>query len=215
MHEACQDILEKALSQLNIPYEPAQIQALQTYVDGLLKWNHAINLVATFDRTEIIVKHLIDSLSILPYLVGERVLDLGTGAGLPGIPLAILSPERQFILVDSRSKKTQFLNHIVSALSLKHVSVMTERVEDLVLEEVVDCITARAVASSEQLIQWSAPLLRETGCYLLMQGKDPSLLSNEMQQTWKTQSYALKVPYLEASRTVLKVERKREDEKRG
>jgi len=117
-----------AAQNIGIDIEPAQIDALIQYLELLIKWNKAYNLTAIRDPNEMLVKHLIDSLSIAPYVKGQNILDVGTGPGLPGIPMAILFPETNFLLLDSNGKKTRFLTQSKITLGLKNIEILNGRV---------------------------------------------------------------------------------------
>ena len=116
---------------------------------------------------------LLDSLLIADYLCGDEILDIGTGAGLPGIPLAIIFPEKQFTLLDSNGKKTRFITQFVNQTGLANVNVIQARVEQLDNKKVFSCITSRAFASLAKIIKWSEHLLTPDGCWLAMKGQYP------------------------------------------
>jgi len=149
--------------------EPARRQLID-YLDQLLHWNRAYNLTAVDQPEAMIERHLIDSLSVRPWLRGDRVVDIGTGAGLPGLMLAIAEPEREFMLVDSNGKKMRFLRHVVRRLRLDNVEARQARVETLVTEPVPDTIVARALAPLPRLVDWVAPWLNRGARLLAMKG---------------------------------------------
>ena len=133
-------------------------EVLAQFLDLLLKWNAVHNLTAITDRDEMIQRHLIESLALRPLLKGERIADVGSGAGLPGIPLAIAEPGRQFTLIESRGKKVRFLQHVQGALGLENVSVRHSRVEDLLSDPPFDTVLARAVAALPELVRLTSGL---------------------------------------------------------
>lgn len=161
--------LDAGLSALGIALDEAAIARLLDYIDLLERWNGAYNLTAVRDPSEMVTRHLIDSLAILPHVSGATLADLGSGAGLPGIPLAIAAPARETLLVDSNGKKARFLREAVRRLDLKHVRVAESRVEDVA--GTFDCITARAFASLGEMLGWGGHLLAPGGVWLAMKGR--------------------------------------------
>jgi 16S rRNA (guanine527-N7)-methyltransferase len=161
--------LDAGLSALGIALDEAAIARLLDYVDLLERWNAAYNLTAVRDPAEMVTRHLVDSLAILPHVSGATLADLGSGAGLPGIPLAIAAPTRATQLVDSNGKKARFLREAVRRLDLKHVRVAESRVEDVT--GTFDCITARAFASLGDMLGWGGHLLTDDGIWLAMKGR--------------------------------------------
>jgi 16S rRNA (guanine527-N7)-methyltransferase len=147
---------------------------LLDYLALLVRWNRAYNLTAVRDPREMIPVHLLDSLSIAPYLEGERVLDLGSGPGLPGIPLALVQSERRFTLLDANGKKIRFLRQAVGALGLDNVEVLWARAEALPPQPGFDCITVRAFAGLSDILSLAQRLLRQgRGVVLAMKGQRP------------------------------------------
>lgn len=147
---------------------PAHCAALSAYIELLGQWNRVFNLTGIRSREALVERHLIESLTLAPLLRGGRVADIGTGAGLPGIPLAIAAPERQFTLIESRAKRVRFLRHVVSMLELGNARVEHCRVEDLPSASPFDTVLARAVAPPEQLIRLARPLLARGGVLLVL-----------------------------------------------
>ncbi len=143
------------------------------YLDLLEKWNRAFNLTAIRDREAMVTQHLLDSLAIVPWVRGPRVLDMGAGAGLPGIPLALVLPDVHFVLLDSNQKKTRFLVQAAAELELKNVEVVAARAEEYRPEQGFDTITARALTEIPRMLAWSEGLLRAGGRYLFMKGAVP------------------------------------------
>ncbi len=130
---------------------------LVAYLAELVRWNAAYNLTALKDPFDMVDRHLVDSLSLRPHLEGSRILDAGTGAGLPGLVLAIVEPDRQFILVDSNGKKVRFLRHVQRTLGLTNVDPVHGRLEALTFDPPPDELTARALAPLPRLVEWLAP----------------------------------------------------------
>jgi 16S rRNA (guanine527-N7)-methyltransferase len=161
--------LDHGLAQLGMDLPPAARTTLLDYVDLLERWNGAYNLTAVRDPLDMVTRHLLDSLAIAPYVRGETLADLGSGAGLPGLPLAIIAPERRVTVVDSNGKKTRFLRTAVRALKLANVDVVEARVEKL--DGRYDCVTARAFASLADMLGWGGRLLADGGQWLAMKGR--------------------------------------------
>ena len=193
-----------AALQLHLP--DAVIAKLLAYVDLLARWNATYNLSAVRDPAEMVTRHLLDSLTILPYVTGATLADLGTGAGLPGIPLAILAPERAVTLVDSNGKKTRFLRAAVRELALNNVSVVEKRVE--AVEGSFHCITARAFASLADMLAWGGQLLAPNGLWLALKGRFPQDELAALPDGFRVDQVAsLRVPGLDAERHVVVIRR--------
>lgn len=162
--------LDSGLSALGLDLSRQARDRLLDYLALLAKWNRVYNLTAVRDARQMVGRHLLESLAILPHLHGRCVLDLGTGAGLPGVPLAIADPERSFTLIDSSGKKTRFVRQACLELGLANLVVVHERVEDYRPEALFDTVTARAFAPLAQLLAAATPLLAPGGRILAMKG---------------------------------------------
>lgn len=143
------------------------------YVQLLKQWNRVYNLTAIHDFQDIVYLHLLDSLSISPYLHGERIIDVGTGAGLPGVPLALVHPEKQFVLLDSNSKKTRFLLQVVIELKIKNIEVVHSRCETYFPQQKFDSVLSRAFASLQLMLSHTSNLIAKGGQFLAMKGIFP------------------------------------------
>jgi 16S rRNA (guanine527-N7)-methyltransferase len=165
--------LARGLDKLGINLRPAAQQTLLDYLALLKRWNASYNLTAIRDEESMVVRHLLDSLSVLPFVVGEHCVDVGTGAGLPGLPLAVALPDTQFTLLDSNGKKTRFLTQAVATLNLDNVRVMQSRVEDYRPEPRFDVVLSRAFASLDDMIAGCHQLLCPNGLFLAMKGQLP------------------------------------------
>jgi 16S rRNA (guanine527-N7)-methyltransferase len=184
---------------------PAEHQLLD-FIALLDKWNRTYNLTAVRQPAQMISRHLMDSLSIVPYLHGERILDVGSGAGLPGIPLALVCPDRHFTLLDSNGKKTRFMQQAVAELGLENVSVVHSRVEQFQSPAGFDTITARAYATLGELVRGARHLCRPDGRFLIMKGAYPVAEIDDLPTGFELEaSYPLRVPGLEAERHLLVV----------
>ena len=202
------EILSNGLRQLNLaqPIDEKQQAKLIKYVELLNKWNKTYNLTAVRKPEQMVTRHLLDSLSICPYLRGKSVLDVGTGAGLPGIPLAIVFPERQFTLLDSNNKKTRFVVQAVSELELPNVGVVQSRVEEFETEEPFDTITTRAYSAISDMVQQTSHLMARDGIFLAMKGANPIAELEELSSSYVVEeSHLINVPGLDEERHLLEI----------
>ena len=167
--------LSKKTNQMGIKLSKEQIQKLYIYMNLLLDWNEKINLTAITEPNEVILKHFVDSLSIQQYIKKDlKMIDVGTGAGFPGIPISILNSNTEIILLDSLNKRINFLNEVVNTLNLDNVKTIHSRVEDAGKEEnhreIYDIATSRAVASLNVLLEYLLPLVKVGGKCICMKG---------------------------------------------
>ncbi len=201
-----QHILQTGLEQLELEASESQIDLLLAFVSLIEKWNKAYNLTAIRNRDEMLRLHILDSLAILPCVSGQKIIDVGTGAGLPGIPLAILMPDRQFTLVDSNSKKTRFVQQAALELRLNNVSVVHGRIESLGHEAEYDAVLSRAFASLEDIMNMTEYLLQPEGVLIAMKGQKPE---SELKKIDRTYSITpIVVPGVEAERCVVRINKK-------
>lgn len=177
-----------------------QRDQLLDYLELLLKWNAAYNLTAIREPAEMVSRQLLDSLAILPLVRGPRVLDVGTGAGLPGVPLAIMLPGVEFTLLDTNSKKTRFVNQVKLELGLDNLTVVQHRVEKFQSTTGFDTITSRAFASLGDMLQGSRQLLAANGQWLAMKGQLPEQEIARLAPTYAVRWEALSVPEETGSR---------------
>jgi 16S rRNA (guanine527-N7)-methyltransferase len=170
--DAIESTLKKGINKLGLEINDHQIDQLISYLNLLIKWNKAYNLTAVRDPLEMVNRHLIDSLSIVPYIKGKRIIDVGSGPGLPGIPMAICYPELPVTTLDSNGKKTRFQLQVKTELSLKNLTVVNDRVENCEFEP-FDQVISRAFASIEDMIKWTHQLCSKEGVFLAMKGLYP------------------------------------------
>jgi 16S rRNA (guanine527-N7)-methyltransferase len=201
--EACRTILESGLTALNLPHTPEQIEKLLAFIKLIAKWNKAYNLTAVRNNEDMARLHILDSLAIFPHIEGKRVIDIGTGAGLPGIPLAIFLPEVEFVLLDSNAKKTRFVQQVILELKLKNVSVIHSRAEDYQPEKGFDAVLTRAFASLPDIMKLTAHLLNENGVLLAMKGQIPEAELAEIKA--KVTLITIHVPEVEAERCLVRI----------
>ena len=162
--------LRRGLDRMGLALSQAQQQQLTQYLSLLLKWNRAFNLTAVRDPSDMVSRHLLDSLSILTLLQGTRILDVGTGPGLPGIPLAIARPDSTFVLLDSNGKKTRFVRQVKMQLTLQNVEVIQGRVEAYRSHIPFDTLVCRAFAPLQKILSLTSHLLSEQALLLAMKG---------------------------------------------
>jgi len=174
---------------------------LMEYVTELMNWNRVYNLTSVRKPTDIVTRHILDSLTILPHLHGERILDIGTGAGLPGIPLAIACPEREFVLLDSSSKKLRFVQQTLGILNLDNVTLVDSRVEEYQPDALFDTIICRAFSDLPDFYRYAARLCNDEGRMLAMKGVYPMTEVECLEDKSVIEDVvALKVPGLDAER---------------
>ena len=200
-------LLKTGLKKLNIELSDDKIELLLAYHALLVKWNKAYNLTAVRDPEEMIRRHLLDSLSILPHITGDRILDVGTGPGLPGIPLAICFPEKNLTLLDSNGKKTRFLTQAKIELKLDNMTPVQSRIESFETEP-FDAITSRAFATLKDMVDGSIHLLKDEGYFYAMKGLYPTEEIGELDnRTTVVDCFALHVPGEEAERHLVKIQK--------
>ncbi len=166
----------------------------------LERWNARINLTAIRDPQAMVSGHILDSLAVRPMLSGSRVLDIGTGAGFPGLPLAIAEPAIEFRLLDANGRKISFVRHVIGELGLSNASAIKARIEDYAPDERFDTVIARALASIPRLLELAGHLVRDEGMLLALKGKHPAAELEQIKEIsgWKYNVTDLTVPGLES-----------------
>ncbi|MGQ3889622.1 16S rRNA (guanine(527)-N(7))-methyltransferase RsmG [Legionella sp. CNM-1927-20] len=188
-------LLKIGLNQLGLTVSP---NLLIQYLLLLSKWNRTYNLTAVRHLDDMVIKHLLDSLAILPWVYGKRLIDVGAGAGLPGIPLAIANPHLEIVLLDSNGKKIRFMQEAKRLLQLDNVIVEQSRVELYRPTQGFDTVMSRAFSSLAQMITWTQQLIAPSGIWLAMKGRYPE---NELQAiSFPYQVKAYSIPGLEGER---------------
>jgi len=167
-------LLARGVQALEVSVSEEGQAALLEFIALLHKWNRVYNLTAVVSLRDMVVRHLLDSLAMAPHLRGPRVLDVGTGPGLPGIPLAIARPDLHFVLLDRTAKKTRFVTQIVGELKLNNVEVETRRVDQYHPDESFDTVISRAFSSLAEFALAAGPLLCPGGLLLAMKGRYPA-----------------------------------------
>ncbi|NOQ15810.1 MAG: 16S rRNA (guanine(527)-N(7))-methyltransferase RsmG [Methyloprofundus sp.] len=196
-------VLQEGIAELDIEVTEQQINLLLAFVKLIAKWNKAYNLSAIRKQEDMLRLHILDSLAVLPYVVGEKIIDVGTGAGLPGIPLAIFMPSVQFTLLDSNSKKTRFVQQSIMELGLKNVEIVHGRVEELGRVAEYDVVISRAFTSLHDMMGLTEYLLQPQGMLLAMKGQVPKLELEKIGRTYSVESIA--VPGVDAERCLVRV----------
>jgi 16S rRNA (guanine527-N7)-methyltransferase len=166
-------------------------------LDELERWNRKVNLTAVRDRAQMVTLHVDDCLVAQPLLQGNSVLDVGTGAGFPGLPLAIVEPDREFTLIDSNNKKIMFVQHVAGLLGLDNVTAVKARAEDYAPGRRFDTVIARALAALPRLVEIAGHHVREGGVFVALKGRYPAEELEELPAPWSHEVVALDVPGLE------------------
>lgn len=190
---------------LGLNLEAEQIDRLLGYLELLDKWGRTYNLTAIRDRRSAVDRHLLDSLAVNAFLAGDRVLDVGTGAGLPGIPLAIVNPGKTFVLLDRSSKKIRFVRQAIMSLGLKNAEAVAARVEDFAPEAPFDVVLARAFASLADIWAGAASLLAPGGRVLAMKGQWPEAEISRLGHVVNLRVHAVPVPGMDAERHLVEM----------
>ena len=171
--------LEESFEKLNIPFDNSVIEMFEQYMDGILEWNKKINLTAITDREEFISNHFVDSVlsyNFREYIDADSIIDIGTGAGFPGIPLAIVSPDKKFVLADSLNKRLKVINELASKIGIDNIETVHGRAEELArnkkYREAFDLCISRAVANLAVLCEYCLPFIKVGGHLLAYKGPD-------------------------------------------
>ncbi|WP_196139799.1 16S rRNA (guanine(527)-N(7))-methyltransferase RsmG [Aliikangiella sp. G2MR2-5] len=195
------------IESLGLDLQPQQQEKLNELLEQLLKWNQAFNLTAIKDEDEAVKLHLLDSLAIVPHWSFSRTLDVGTGAGFPGLPLAIALPDQEFHLLDSNSKKIRFIRQQIHHLGLTNVTAHHSRVEQHQADG-YDCVVSRAFASLSDMVNWTKHLLTPGCKWMAMKGVfDQSEVDAIPQQAVFEDVFELTIPRLDADRCLIKLGR--------
>ena len=202
-----QQALELGIKTLGLSCSSQQIEQLLAYLEMLQRWNKAYNLTAIREPIQMVRLHLLDSLAIHPYVQGVKyIIDVGTGPGLPGIPLAILNPDINFTLLDSNGKKTRFLFQAINDLSLANAKEINHRVEKYQPEQSFDIVLSRAFSSISDMLTQCDHLVSDSGCFLAMKGKKPDSELSQITKDYKVVDLShINVPQVDSERHLIKI----------
>ncbi len=196
--------LVAAAGQLEVSLDDAAADGLLRLLDELVRWNRAYNLTAITARAQMLTHHLLDSLSVAPFVRGGTLADVGTGAGFPGLPLALIAPRRRCVLMDSNGKKQRFVAHAARTLGLTNVEALHARVEEVRPAQAFDTVVARAFAALPQLLAWVTPLCGPQTRVLAMKGRLPEAEIAAVAPPWVIeQVLPLQVPGLNEERHLI------------
>ena len=199
-------LIVEGLNELGFKNDPLLIEKLEIYLTTLKKWNRVYNLTAIDEDSEIIVKHFLDSLSVNQYIQhSERILDVGTGAGFPGLILALFNPKKSFVLVDGVSKKISFLQEMIGKLNLKNAIAVHTKVEQYKVAEQFDMIISRAFADIKKMIKLTNHLMKDDGRFIAMKG--PDVMSELDNINLPFVHYDITVPFLQGTRKIIEIKK--------
>jgi 16S rRNA (guanine527-N7)-methyltransferase len=197
-------LISEGLDELGYENDPLLIDKLEIYLATLKKWNKVYNLTAINEDSEIIVKHFLDSLSVNQYIKNSgRILDVGTGAGFPGLILALFNPEKTFVLVDGVSKKISFLQEMIGKLNLKNVIAVHTKVEQYNVAEQFDIIISRAFADIKKMTKLTSHLIKDGGKFIAMKG--PDVISELDDISLPFVHHDITVPFLQGTRKIIEI----------
>lgn len=198
--------LKSGAEELGVPLSDDAARKMLRVLDELDEWNQKMNLTAIRDRPQQLTKHLLDSLSVVKHLHGSRVIDIGTGAGFPGLPLAIALPEMHFTLLDSTAKKLKFIEHVSALLALENVETVHSRAEAFQPKYRYDVVISRAVGAVDTFVKWTGHLCVGGGRLLAMKGRYPTDELTKLPSGWKLATvHRLSVPGLDEERHLVEI----------
>ena len=208
LSDALSASFDKVAVNLEFPISELQKQQLINYVLLIDKWNKTYNLTSVRNPQDMLIKHIFDSIVVSPHLHGNHFVDVGTGPGLPGIPLAIMNPDKTFLLIDSLGKRVRFIKQSLYELKMNNVTAMQIRVEDLTITEPFDGVLSRAFASLKDMLHWCQNMTDENGLFLALKGQVNHLELDEIPTGFTVVDCVnLAVPNLQGERHLIKVKK--------
>jgi 16S rRNA (guanine527-N7)-methyltransferase len=205
-------LLKNHIKQTQLVVSEQQQQQLIRFVLMMHKWNKAYNLTAVRDPQQMLIKHIMDSIVVVPFLDKKHYIDVGTGPGLPGIPLAIMCPDKEFILLDSLGKRVRFMKQVAYDLKISNIQPVQSRVEDFIPAVSLDGVLSRAFASLKDMLHWCQHLVDSQGVFLALKGQLAESELNELAPGFVLQeTIKLHVPGLEGERHIVKIKKQGTD----
>ena len=198
-----EETLKAGIEKLELDNKDYLYTKLLIYKDLLIKWNKVFNLISVKGIDEIVTHHFLDCLAVVPFIEGKNILDVGSGAGLPGIIIGLCYPEKNITLVDSVGKKTTFLKQTCTELNLRNITIINKRVEDITTNKLFDSIIARAFAEMQVLIDLTRHLIEDKGAWYGMKSK--KFNEEEIGTNFVVEKRDIVVPYLDAERYLVKI----------
>ena len=198
-----EDTLKLGIEKLELDNKAYLYTKLLIYKNLLIKWNKVFNLISVKATEEIVTHHFLDCLAVVPYIDGKNILDVGSGAGMPGIIIGLCCPEKNITLVDSVGKKTAFLKQTCAELKLSNITVINKRVEDVTTNKLFDSIIARAFSDMQMLIDLTKHLIENKGTWYGMKSK--KINEEEINTKYVLEKRVILVPYLDAERYLVKI----------
>ena len=206
LHEQLVAQLSDCLKYSDVVPSQEQIEKLVSFVLLMHKWNKAYNLTSVRDPQQMLIKHIVDSIVVSPFLSQSHYIDVGTGPGLPGIPLAIMCPDKNFILLDSLGKRVRFMKQVAYELKLDNIQPVQSRVEDYIPTTKIDGVISRAFASLKDMLHWCQHLVDSQGVFLALKGQYPADELAVMGEKFSLiETIKLNVPDLEGERHIIKI----------
>ena len=203
-----EDLLRQGLPELGIPQDEALVTAFASYLRLLAQWNENINLTGIRELADMVPLHILDSLTARPFLKGERIVDVGCGAGLPGIPLALTEPARHFTLVDGTLKKIRFVQQAIADLGLANAEALHVRIEDHKPVPLYDTVICRALSSLPDFVRRAGSVVTPGGQLLAMKGKLPADEIKALPKGWQASAVTpVKIPGVDAERHIVQIVR--------